>query len=74
MPAIWCGVGGRACDVGPCPPVFEYPAEIQRGVDDRAAERQIGGENPPGFRQRARECKGVSFLVEGLLCEHSRLG
>ena len=74
MWAIWCGIGGRACDVRPYPPVFEHSAETQRGVHDRAVEREVGGENPPGFRQRTRECKGISFLVDRVLCEHSRIG
>ena len=74
MWAIWSGIGGRACDVRSYPLVLEHPAETERCVYDRAVEREVGGEDPPGFRERTGECKGVSFLVDGLLCEHGRLG
>ena len=71
---IWCGIGGRACDARSCPHVFEYPPETQRGVHGRKVEREVGGTNPSGFREKARECKGIQLLVDGILCQHSGIG
>ncbi len=55
--------------------MFEYSAKTQCGIHDRAVVREVGGEkNSPGFCQKAWECKGFSFLVDGVLCEHNWIG
>ena len=67
--AARCRTVGGACDVGPCPHVFEYSSEIQRRAHGRVSERKKCGQNTSAVVKRAAD-DGTSFLGDRILCEH----
>ena len=62
--------GGTRC-AGPCPPICEYPAEVQRVVHGRLPEGEECGADPSRTSAGATDDR-VALLGHRLLGEHGR--
>src|SRR5262249_1208118 len=73
VPSTRSRIGGRSCDARPHPPLFEYTAQVERGLYDRLSEREKCGTDPSRIAARATDDR-TALLGGGVLCEYSRVG